>query len=161
MGLVHETEGDLGVAGVFGGDLSPQAGELSVGGSSLADNGTVPARVVMHVNDAKTGTTAEAALDKRIVVGPVGGVQGTTEGVVYEVLPSYGQTEGVESIVLNEVVHLVDSGCTRVDNATSVACSVGAAAEVKSRDVDTSVLDFSSCRLGDSRCGSCLYDSRA
>lgn len=52
VGLVHDAEGDLGLGGVFGSQLRPERGELRVCGTALSDDGAVPARVVVDVNDA-------------------------------------------------------------------------------------------------------------
>jgi hypothetical protein len=47
MGFVHETENNPRVAAVLGGELSPEARELIVGRTSLADDSAVPASVVV------------------------------------------------------------------------------------------------------------------
>jgi hypothetical protein len=128
--LVHEAESDLVVALVLGSDLGPDAGEVVVGGSALADNGAVPASVVVQVNDAKGGARSQAALDLSIVDLPVSSVQGAADGVD-KVLPADGETEGVEAVVFNKVVHLVETSLARVDDVAGGASTVGAATEVE------------------------------
>ncbi len=50
--LVHEAENDAGRAGILGRQLAPEAGELSVSRSALPDDATVPACIVVDVDDA-------------------------------------------------------------------------------------------------------------
>jgi hypothetical protein len=144
VGLVHETKGDLVVVLVLGGDLRPDAGEVVVGGSALADDGAVPAGVVVEVDDAEGGAGGQAALDLGVVDLPVGCVEGAADGVD-EVLPADGETEGVESVVFDEVVHLVEAGLARVDDVAGGASTVGTATEVETSDLwDVLVFDLNS-----------------
>lgn len=133
VGLVHETEGDLWLGSVLGGQLRPERGELGVSDTStaLADNVSVPATVVVDVDDAEIGDS-QARGHESIVSGKVGGVEGTTKAVVKEVLPSNGKTEGVEASVSDKVLHLACTSGTRVGDTGDGASSVGAAAEIKS-----------------------------
>jgi hypothetical protein len=141
-GLVHHTEGDLGVALVLGSNLRPKAGKLDVGRTALANNGAVPAAIVVEVDDAESSAGVQAALDLLIEDSPVGRAEGTADSVVDEVLPADGDTESVEAIVLDEVLHLIETGLARVGVAASAASTVGTAAEVETGDLyDMSVLD--------------------
>lgn len=140
--LVHHAESNLGVALVLGGNLRPDAGELGVGRTALADNGAVPAAVVVEVDDTQCSAGIQAALDLLVVGGPVVGVEGAADAVD-EVLPTDGDTEGVEAVVVDEVLHLVEAGLARVDDAAGVAGAVGSAAEVETSDLwnDALVVD--------------------
>lgn len=51
--LVHETKSNLVVVLVLCRDLRPEADELGIGRTALTDNGAVPARVVVDVDDAE------------------------------------------------------------------------------------------------------------
>jgi len=137
-GLVHHTEGDLGVALVLGSNLRPKAGKLDVGRTALANNSAIPAAVVVHVDDAHGGTGIQAALDLLVVGGPVVGVEGTADGVD-QVLPADRETESVEAIVSNEVLHLVETSLARVDNVAA-ARAVSSTAEVETSDLSYSAL---------------------
>jgi len=55
-------------------------------------------------------------------------------------LPANGETEGVEAIVSDEVLHLVEASLARVDNVAA-ARAVGSTAKVETGDVDTGKLD--------------------
>lgn len=141
-GLVHKTESNLVVALVLGSDLRPNAGELSISRPALADNGAVPAGVVVEVDNAEGGAGIQAALDLLVVGGPVGRVKGATDLVVDKVLPANGDTESVEAVVVDEVLHLVETSLAGVDDVTDSASTVSAAAEVEASDLcDLSVMD--------------------
>jgi hypothetical protein len=56
-----------------------------------------------------------------------------------QVLPADGETEGVELVVLDEVVHLGLTGGSRVDEAAGGG-TVGVHAEIEASNVDTGVL---------------------
>jgi hypothetical protein len=144
VGLVHQAKSDFVVALVLGSDLGPDASEIVVGGSALADDGAVPTGVVVQVDDAEGGAGVQAALDLGIVDLPVSSVQGAADGVD-EVLPAHGETEGVEAVVFDEVVHLVETSLARVDDVTRGASTVGAATEVETSDLwDVLVFDLNS-----------------
>jgi hypothetical protein len=55
--------------------LFPDVGELGVGGAALADDLSVPAGVVVEVEDAEDGAGGETALDKAVVLAEVVGVE--------------------------------------------------------------------------------------
>lgn len=75
MRLVHDAEGDFRVRTVFLGELFPDIGELGVGGAALTDDLSVPAGVVVEVEDAEDGVGGEAALDEAVVLTEVVGVE--------------------------------------------------------------------------------------
>ena len=129
--LVHDAKGDLVVALVLGGNLRPKAGELSVGGTALANDLAVPAGVVVDVDNAEGSAGGQAVLDLLIVDGPVGGAEGAADLVVDEELPADGDTEGVEAVVLDEVVHLVEAVLAGCEAGARVASAISAAAEVE------------------------------
>jgi hypothetical protein len=87
----------------------------------------------VNVDDAHGGTGIQAALDLLVVGGPVVGVEGTADGVD-QVLPADGETESVEAVVSDEVLHLVETSLARVDNVAA-ARAVGSTAEVKTSDL--------------------------
>lgn len=86
--LVHQTKSDLVVSLVLRRNLRPETGELGVSGTTLTHDGTVPASIVVNVNNAKRGTRVQAALDQPIVGLPVVGIEGATKVVVEKELPS-------------------------------------------------------------------------
>lgn len=51
MGFVHDTEDDLGVAGILCGQLRPEACVLGISWSTLVDDSTVPSSIVVEIND--------------------------------------------------------------------------------------------------------------
>lgn len=129
--LVHDAKGDLVVALVLGSNLRPKAGEVSVGGTALANDLAVPAGVVVDVDNAKSSACGQAVLDLLVVDGPVGGAEGAADLVVDEELPADGDTEGVEAVVLDEVVHLVKAILAGRKAGARVASAISAAAEVE------------------------------
>lgn len=129
--LVHDAKGNLVVALVLGGNLRPKAGEVSVGGTALANDLAVPAGVVVDVDNAEGSAGGQAVLDLLVVDSPVGGAEGAADLVVDEELPADGDTEGVEAIVLDEVVHLVEAVLAGCEAGARVASAIGAAAEVQ------------------------------
>jgi hypothetical protein len=135
--LVHHTKGNLSVALVLGSNLRPKASKLDVGRTALTNNGAVPATVVVHIDDAHLSTSIQAALDLFVVGGPVVCVEGATNGV-HKVLPANGKAEGVEAIVGDEVLHLVETGLARVDNVAA-ARAVGSTAKVETGDLSQHV----------------------
>ena len=54
----------------------------------MTHDGTIPASVIVDVNDAKCSTSVQAALDLSVVGLPVVGIEGATKVVVKEELPS-------------------------------------------------------------------------
>ena len=133
--LVHDAKGDLVVALVLGGNLRPKAGEVSVGGTALADNLAVPAGVVVDVDNTESSAGGQAVLDLLVVDSPVGGAEGTADLVVDEELPADGDTEGVETVILDEVVHLVEAVLAGCEAGARVASAISAAAEVETGDL--------------------------
>ena len=87
MGFVHEAHDDFIVAGVFPGELAPETRKLLVRGSALTDDLSVPAGVIMDVDNA-VGAGRQACLHQRVVFAAVCWVERTCLVVVDEVLPS-------------------------------------------------------------------------
>ena len=139
MGLVHDTESDLGLRSVLGGQLRPDGGELGVGGAAAAaDDGTVPAGVVVEVDDTQLSAGVQAVCNLGVVLRKERAVEVAAEGIANEVLPADGETEGIELIILDEVVHLgLTSGAGVL---VSTRAAVGINTEVEASDVDTGVL---------------------
>lgn len=115
--LVHQPEGDARVVAVLGRKLTPQAVELRIRGTPwrLRNDIPVPPRIVVDVYDTEGCAGIQTALDQGVVVGEVCRVQGTAEVVVHEVLPGDWETEGVEAILLHEVIHLLEGGAVGND----------------------------------------------
>lgn len=132
VGFVHQGKGDVGAVLVLGCQLRPERGKLGIGDGArrLPDNIAIPASIVVNTDDAK-GRDIKAGLHERVVSGEVGAVQCAAKLIVYEVLPPDWQTEGIESVVRDEMVHLVHSSGAGILSARGCAGSVGAASEVK------------------------------
>ena len=133
--LVHEAKGDLVVALVLGSNLRPKAGELSVSGTALANDLAVPAGVVVDVDNAESSAGGQAVLDLGVVDSPVGGAKGAADRLVDEELPADGDTEGVEAVVRDEVVHLVEAILAGSLAGARAASAISAAAEVETGDL--------------------------
>ena len=137
--FVDDAEYDARVRGVVFCELGPEAGELLVGGAALADYAAVPAGVVVDV-DYAVCARGEAGLHFVVVGFEVCGVEGPAKGVVDEVLPGDVESEDVEVVVADEVLHLARSVFGYIDRG-EVAATVWDAAEVHTGDVDASELD--------------------
>jgi hypothetical protein len=148
-GLVHKAKGNLVVALVLGSNLRPKAGEVRISGTALANDLAVPAGVVVDVDNAERSAGGQAVLDLLVVDGPVGGAEGAADLVVDEELPADGDAEGVEAVVLDEVVHLVETVLVGCKARATVASAIGTAAEVETGDlcgllvIDRSILKTS------------------
>lgn len=89
----------------------------------------------MNINNAHIRSSAQAPLNKTVIVREVCSIECAPQDIVDKVLPPNGQPEGVEPIVGDEMLHLVDSrGSGRVDGRGG-AGTVGAAAEVEAGDI--------------------------
>ena len=118
VGLVHQAEDDVGLAGVGLGELGPEGGEVVVGGAALADDVAVPAGVVVDVDDA-VGAGGQAGSHDVVVGGEEVGVERTAEHSVDEVLPADGEAEDIEAVISGEMVHLIRSHARRTVCATA------------------------------------------
>lgn len=103
----------------------------------------IKASVVVHINDARR-SSGKAGLHKRIVLDKVVGVKSAAGSgiVVNEELPANRETENVEAIVIDEVLHLAGTVVAivlsqRRPSTARVAVSVCVAAEIESGNVDT------------------------
>lgn len=132
--LVHHTESNLGVALVFGSNLRPKARELGIGRAALSNDSAVPAGVVVDVDNAHGRTSVQAALDLLIKSRPVLRVE-STANTVHKELPAHRNAEGVEAVVVDEVLHLVETGLAGVDNAASGASAVSSATKIEASDL--------------------------
>lgn len=86
----------------------------------------------MNIDDAKSGASIQAALDLFVVGREVVGVEVTTEIVVKQELPSDWDSECIQTVVGNEVLHLVDASLTWVGHTAGLACTIDGAAKVES-----------------------------
>ena len=106
MWLVHETHHNFALFGILGGQLTPQACELVVCWAPLANNLPVPAGVIMNINYT-VGAGRQAALHQGVVLGKVGGIEGSSKLAVDQELPSNIETKHVELVIVDEMLHLV------------------------------------------------------
>lgn len=97
----------------------------------MSNDRTIPASIVVDVNDAESGAGAQTTLDLLIVGVPVVRIESSTEVVIEEKLPTNGNAESVHAIVFGKVVHLVNASLARVDDASGLAGTIDRAAEVK------------------------------
>ena len=86
--------------------------------------------------------SVQTSLNESIVFSEIIFVDISTKNVVRQELPSHRQTENVEAIIIDEVLHLSLSIMAivlkqRWPSGASGATSVGVASKVKSSDVDT------------------------
>lgn len=133
--LIHQTEGDLVVVLVLSRNLRPKTSELSIGRTSLSNDRAVPTSVVVDVDNAKGGAGVQATLDLFVVGREVVGVKGAAEVVVQQELPSHRNTEGVQAIVVDKVLHLVDASLAWIDDTRRLARAIDGAAKVESCDL--------------------------
>lgn len=100
----------------------------------------------LHINHAHCCASANAALDQLVVCGQVGWIQCSSKLVVDEELPRDGKSEGVQAIIIDEMLHLLDAISVRrdVEGVGSVASAIDSAAKVKSSNVYASKGYFSS-----------------
>lgn len=133
--FVHEAKGDLVVVLVLSCDLRPETRKLGVGRTTLANDRTVPTSIIVNVNNAKRGASVQAALNLLIIGRKVVGVKVAAEVVVEEILPSYGESESVQAVIVDEVLHLIDAKLTGIDNACRFASTIDGAAEVETCDL--------------------------
>ena len=156
MRLVHKIECDALFMLVRMGDLCPERSKLGIGRAALAHNGTIPASIVvsmkmssvrwksgssnLQVNDAKVRTGLQAGLNKSKVLLAAIAIQDVR--LICEILPCDGETERVESVVFDEMVHLgIASLAGRVCGSEG-AGSICAATKVEPGDVDAGVRNF-------------------
>ena len=96
----------------------------------------------MNVNDTSSSTGIDASLDKVVIFLKVSFIQIGTKHIVSQELPPDWQTEGVETIILHEMVHLALAVVTivfqeRRPSSGSLAVSVGVAAKIETSNVNT------------------------
>ena len=76
-------------------------------------------------------TRVQAASDKAVIVGKVGGIKSAAQDAVDEVLPSDWKTESVQLGVLDKVVHLGSSDRSNVVGTADGAGTVSATSKVE------------------------------
>ena len=137
--LVHYAKSDFRVALVLRCELGPETRELRIGRPALTNDSSVPAGVIVDIDDTQRGASVQAALHKLVVVTGVGRVQVPAQLAVDEVLPANRKTESVEVVVLDEMRHLVITGLAGWVGFGDGASPVCPTAEVETSDVDTCV----------------------
>lgn len=96
--LVHDAENDALVAAILLSELSPDALELGVGGTTLSNDAPVPARVVVQVDDDEdVGTGVQGGLDGLVIARQETLADGTAEGRSHE-LPGERNTIQVRAL---------------------------------------------------------------
>ena len=70
MRLIHDTKDDPGLALVLSRKLTPNAGELCIGWTTLPNNSSIPACIVVNVDDA-CSTCSKAGLNQLIVFAKI------------------------------------------------------------------------------------------
>ena len=103
--LVHDAHYYFILLRILCRQLAPQTGEVTVFGSTLTNDLSVPAGVVVNI-DNTVSTSDQTSLDQGVVFGEIRRVQRATDLIIDEVLPPNGQSERVQTIVVNEVLHL-------------------------------------------------------
>lgn len=106
MRLIHNSKDNPRVPLVFGSKLAPETRELSISRPSLAYNRSIPARIIVNVNYTRC-TSRQASLDNIIVSSEVVWVQGATENVVDQKLPSRWDSEQVQFVIIDKVRELI------------------------------------------------------
>lgn len=114
MRFVHQTHHNVRLVCIFRCQLAPQTGELVVGWAALADNCTVPAGVIVNV-DHTVGASGQARLHQVVVLGHVPVVEVAAQLALDQVLPPDVQSEHVELVLLDEMVHLIGGTRRRID----------------------------------------------
>ena len=109
----------------------------------------------MDINDAACASS-QARLDKCVVLLEVVLVEGAGKHVVGQELPANRETEDVEAVVVDEVLHLAGTivtvvGEQRRPGTARSARTIGVASEVEPGDVDTGELEGTSRRGGGAR----------
>ena len=102
----------------------------------------------MDIHNTSSGSSVDASLDKGVVLLKVIFVNGTPKNIVRQELPSNWQPEDIESIVLDEMLHLTFSIVSVVLSqwwpcSARLARSISVAAKVEACNVDTSETEFS------------------
>ena len=104
MRLVHQPEHDFRLPSVLFGQLGPNAGELSIGRSTLTDNRPVPSGIVVEVQDG-ISSLAQDVLNELVVLSEPRGIEVSAQGTPDSGVPAKGKSEDVGS-VLAKVIDL-------------------------------------------------------
>jgi len=89
----------------------------------------------VDVDDAERCAGVQATLDQLVVRGPVVGIEGAAKVVVEQELPSDWNAEGIQAIVSDEMLYLIDANLSGVDDVGGFAGSVDGAAKVEAGDL--------------------------
>jgi len=100
----------------------------------------------VDVDDTHRSTRAQAALDEVVVLGQVAGVKGAAKLVVDQVLPSDRETERIEAVVGDEVLHLGNAGSPGRVGGRGGAGAIGSAAEIEAGNVHAGEADLAAAR---------------
>lgn len=144
MRLVHEPEDDVFIVAVLLGQLTPEGDEIIIRdfSATLSNEVAIETGKVVHVHDAGSAGV-QACLDEIVKCLEVVGVKIAAQLVVHKELPANRQTEGIEAVVVDEMLHLIRRivSITQVDNRVEhrgqVASTVRLAAEIKTINVIT------------------------
>lgn len=80
VGLVHDTEDDIGVGGVLGCECGPDGDEVLVshGTVALTNDLAVPSCIVVDINNTLGSTCGQTALNKCVIGCAIGSIKTTT-----------------------------------------------------------------------------------
>lgn len=110
----------------------------------------------MYVNNAYgLGTRVEATLHQFVVHSKITRIQCATNNAVCEVLPGNWQSKGIQTIIIDEMIHLFNARIARINGVCQCAASRSIGPEVQSSNVDTSI---AACLVGSGR-SSCREES--
>ena len=96
----------------------------------MADDGAIVASIVVHINNAQSSAGIQAALHEIVVVGEVGRVERASEVISDKILPAYREPEGIQAIVVDEMIDLGNAFGAWVHNAARVTSALDVTAEV-------------------------------
>lgn len=105
MRFVHKTKDDFVLGSIFFSQLTPNIGKVSIAGTTLPNNASVPSSKIVIVYKA-VAPSGQASLNQLIIVTKVFGIQGSPQFVVDEKLPSKRQTVHIHAVLAGEVDHL-------------------------------------------------------
>ena len=115
--------------------------------SEIGTYTTIEPSIVMEVDNAISIAIGQTYLDESDIFSPVGWVKAPTRSASSEELPGHGETEDVETIIVNEVLHLSLSIQSTIrqkrgNRSCGIIISIFIYREINSSDVDTREADF-------------------
>lgn len=160
------TEDNLIVVSIFAREAGPKRRKDFVRRTTLADdllqkyarqkvhliiqdkaNLSIPSRIIVNIDNARSGTSINASLDQGIILSKIRFVDGAAKDIVGQELPANRETEDVKTVILHKMLHLAGAICAVVfrewwPSSTGSAGSSGVTAEVEPRNIDTSKFEL-------------------